>query len=239
MSRLPNAPLIEVIFELRWNPLSVDDQYLHGDLYPLINSKYPYREVTNQIIPGPIPISGIIHRFRVAQNDYPLVQVSQGLITVNTIDSKYSWNEYEMWITDVLEKFDSISPLNKRQSVRLALHYIDLIKFDFDNSDVYKFLSERLHINISQSFYKPETTSKNIGLVWFFENQLGALTIGINRGQNQAGDNGIGIQSVLNSNEIKPEIEEIKTWLKSAHIVMSKLFKNMTEGQLQHDFSSK
>ncbi len=37
MSKLPNAPLVEVIFELRWkvdkNDELVKCQYLHGDLF--------------------------------------------------------------------------------------------------------------------------------------------------------------------------------------------------------------
>jgi len=137
MSRLPKAPLIEVIFELRWNSLDQNDQYLHGDLYPLIKDRYPHREAlgfSGAGFPnGGIIIGGPTHRFRTAPNDYPLVQIGQGVLTVNTIDAKYSWKEYETWITDVLKNFSEIYSLKESQNVRLTLQYIDLINSTLSN----------------------------------------------------------------------------------------------------------
>jgi len=46
MSKLPNAPLIEVIFEPRWKVTDKEKlskcQYLHGDLLSSIKDVYTY-----------------------------------------------------------------------------------------------------------------------------------------------------------------------------------------------------
>ncbi|HPH00719.1 MAG TPA: TIGR04255 family protein, partial [Tenuifilaceae bacterium] len=89
MSKLPKAPLVEVVFELRWQIINKVDlskiPYLYGDIYSQLKNKYPFRE---SIVPPEIPIDILInqpvHRFRTAPNDYPLFQVGTGIITLNT-----------------------------------------------------------------------------------------------------------------------------------------------------------
>jgi uncharacterized protein (TIGR04255 family) len=48
MSKLPNAPLIEVVIELRWQITQKNElteiQYLYGDLYNELKDKFPHRE---------------------------------------------------------------------------------------------------------------------------------------------------------------------------------------------------
>src|SRR5258708_6704442 len=104
MSKLPSAPLIEVVFELRWTIEQQEAQsiqYLSGDLYPHIKDKYPFREAIQGFpLFGNSPSS----RFRVAQNDYPLVQIGPGVLTINTTDAKYFWKEYEAEVIDVIQK---------------------------------------------------------------------------------------------------------------------------------------
>ncbi|MBV6460184.1 MAG: hypothetical protein HJHJAOHD_00286 [Flavobacteriales bacterium] len=100
MSKLPNAPLVEVIFELRWKVTDKEEltkcQYLHGDLYASIKDIYNFREaLVAPEVPMELYLNIPAHRFRVAQNNYPLVQVGPGLLTLNTIDSKYNWEEFE------------------------------------------------------------------------------------------------------------------------------------------------
>lgn len=47
MSKLPKAPLLEVIFEIRWTVTQKEVEevkYLHGDLFPVLKNEYPHRE---------------------------------------------------------------------------------------------------------------------------------------------------------------------------------------------------
>ena len=44
MSKLPKAPLLEIIFEINWDITNKNDivkfQYLHGDLFSNLKDKY-------------------------------------------------------------------------------------------------------------------------------------------------------------------------------------------------------
>lgn len=177
------------------------------------------------------------HRFRTEPNGYPLVQIGPGVLTVNTIDSKYSWKEYEAWIIDAFKRLTEIYTLKESQNVRLTLQYIDLIKFDFEKEDVLNFLKEKMNISVNQSFYT-ESNAKNVVLGLNFENSLGILNVSIVRGKNIKGEDGITIQTNLTSGVIKPEINFVGEWLAKAHELTSGLFKEMTKGKLQEMFAS-
>lgn len=238
MSRLPNAPLIEVIFELRWTASDQSDHYIHGDFFPLIKDEFPYRE---QVNPG-IIITGIpfpTHRFRREPQGYPLIQTGPGLLTINTIDSKYDWKAYEALVIDTLSKFQKVYTLKESHNIRCVLQYIDLIKFDFEKGDLVAFLQDNLHVSISQSFYKSKSSAKNIGLMLSFEDELGSLNLSFGRGQNLTGDDGIAIHTNLTSDILHPELKGISNWLSKAHTMTSSLFKEMTKGKLQEFFASK
>lgn len=239
MSKLPKAPLIEVVFELRWMITDPQDnqniQYLPGDLYPKIKEKYPHREPMQGI-----PIFGqtIASRFRTAENEYPLIQIGPGIFTVNTSDAKYFWKEYEAEVIDVIGKLNEVYVFKDSHNATLTLRYIDFIKFDFSNDDVLKFLNEKLHINVSQGFYETNSLAKNVVLSLNFDAEFGSLNVAINQGKNILNEDGIIIQTNIAKNIIKPETEKIKLWLDGAHEVCSNVFKHMTKGYLQEFFAS-
>lgn len=240
MSKLPKAPLIEVIFEIKWtvpgNKEAQEAQYLHGDLYPLLKSEYPYREAVNPFVPADLLMHVPTHRFRTAANDYPLIQVGPGLVTVNTVDSKYFWNEYETRVLEVIEKLQHVYPLQNQHNVHLVLQYIDLIRFDFQQGDVLNFLEENLNISIKQGFYTPQTVAGNLLLILNFPTDLGALNVNIGRGKDNQGFDGIAINTSIVSDAIKPEGAVLKEWLSKAHECCSTIFKDMTRGKLYDSF---
>ncbi|HWC54327.1 MAG TPA: TIGR04255 family protein [Chitinophagaceae bacterium] len=241
MSKLPKAPLIEVIFEIKWSVQGTQEaqgvQYLHGDLYPLLKTEYPYREAVNPHVPMELMlVHAPTHRFRTAANDYPLVQVGPGLVTVNTVDSKYFWNDYEDRIMAVLEKLKSVYTFKPHSNVHLALTYIDLLKFDFQKGDILKFLDEYLNISIKQGFYKGQSAAGNVLLVLNYPTEQGSLNLNIGRGKDNKGFDGITINTNLVSGNIKPEIPLIRDWLNKSHELCSGLFKEMTKGKLYESF---
>lgn len=242
MSKLPKAPLIEVIFEIRWTfdlqnkEEAQQIQYLHGDLFPLLKDKYPYRETANSQMPLELMLHSPTHRFRTAMNDYPLVQIGPGILTLNTIDPKYFWDDFEGRIMEVLEKLKSVYSFKPHHNVHLVLTYIDLIKFDFQKSDVLKFLEEYLNISIKQGFYNNQSAAGNVLLVLNYPTEQGSLNLNIGRGKDQKGFDGITINTNLVSGNIKPEIPLIKDWLNNSHVVCSGLFKEMTKGKLYESF---
>lgn len=242
MSKLPGAPLIEVIFEIRWTVTNQAErqevQYLHGDLYPLLKDKFPFRE-TIQTLPAELLISVPTHRFRTALNDYPLVQVGPGIVTVNTIDSKYYWNEFETLILEVLQKLSEVYNFKESHNAKLVLQYIDLFKFDFEKGDILKYLQENLNISVKQGFYTGNSISKNLVLGLNYENELGFLNINVNRGKDAQGADGIVVQTSLTSGTTKVEHAVIKSWIEKAHELCSNSFKEMTKGNLYEQFKLK
>jgi uncharacterized protein (TIGR04255 family) len=241
MSKLPQAPLIEVIFELRWTITPHDTQeiqYLHGDLYPLIKDEYPFRE-TLQALPIEFLLNAPTHRFRTAANDYPLVQIGPGVLTVNTIDAKYFWEDYEKKILDAIGKIQTVYKFKESNRIKLVLQYIDLINFDFEREDIIEFLKENLSVVVSQQFYNPQPITKGLALNFTFENDLGTLNVSFNRGKNLKNEEGIAIQTNLTSYESNIKSMDVRTWLESAHELCSQLFKQMTKGKLYEEFSRK
>ncbi|MDZ4758427.1 MAG: TIGR04255 family protein, partial [Bacteroidota bacterium] len=153
MSKLPNAPLVEVIFELRWkvdkNDELVKCQYLHGDLFAKVKETYTYREA---LIASDMPLEFCrnlpTHRFRVAKDEYPLIQIGPGVMTVNTIDSKYIWEDYETQIINTTKNLiDDVYKFRPEQNITLILQYFDILEFSFSEEDVYSFLSDNLNIS--------------------------------------------------------------------------------------------
>lgn len=240
MSKLPKAPLIEVIFEIKWKingpEESREAQYLHGDLYQLLKERYPHRETVNPHVPVELLLMNMpTHRFRAAPNDYPLVQVGPGIVAVNTIDSKYFWDDYESRIMEVLRHLKEVYQFKHHHNVQLILQFIDLLRFDFSKSEVLDYLEEYLNISIKQQFYTA-SKPKNVALALNFPTDQGTLSVNIGRGKDVKGHDGISVQTVLNSGVVKPNLEFIKGWLEKSHEICSVSFKKMTKGKLYDSF---
>src|SRR3989304_4360283 len=113
-----NKPLVEAIFEVRWKlqgappgPV-IDPHYklLLGRLFDRFLKDYPEHE---QLPAANIPdeIAGYIiqHRFRVAANKWPLVQVGPGVFSVNST-SDYIWPDFRLRVETALEKLYDAHP---------------------------------------------------------------------------------------------------------------------------------
>jgi uncharacterized protein (TIGR04255 family) len=244
VSKLLNAPLLEVIFELRWKVTSKEDlakcQYLHGDLFAVIKEDFKYREaLVAPEVPMELYQNFPAHRFRVAQNDYPLVQVGPGLLTLNTIDPKYIWEDFELLIQKTIQNFLKVYKFELKDEITLALQYLDFFEFNFETNDVYAFLSNNLNTSVKQDFYNNQSHPDNLNLVFQYNTNLGSLTISIARGRNIQKKDGIVIRTAVYSKSLVPNIKLIHDWLSKSHEFCSQLFKDMTKGELYKSFSIK
>jgi uncharacterized protein (TIGR04255 family) len=240
MSNLPNAPLIEVIFEIRWVLSNNDDltkcQYLYGDLYALIKKDYPYREASNNSN-SPFPINlAVPYRFRIAINEYPLVQVGPGLLTLNTIDSSYDWKTFESQIISLSEAFLESYSFRSEQRITISLQYFDLFKFNFENDNIIDFVSKNLNINIQHNFVQ-QVNPNNFNFGLNYKTDLGTLNILLNKGKANNNSEGLVMQTGLYQEDVIPEISSIKEWVKKSHNYNSRLFKNITKGNLYNSFN--
>jgi uncharacterized protein (TIGR04255 family) len=247
MSKLPNAPLVEVIFEVRWNIEGQEElavyQYLQGDLYAEVKKDYPFREA---LVPPEVPLNLFLqhaptHRFRTKEGGYPLLQIGLGLFTVNTNDGAYEWTDYQQRCLESLDLLSSVyEPLQTKKYLTLILQYQDFLPFDFQNSNVYDYLAENLHIEIKQPFYSSEQKPYTLNFGFHYQTEYGNFEVHLQQAQkNDTYEEGILIRTLLANFQAIPNKLYIQDWLHQAHEIVSASFKKMTEGKLFASFQQK
>ena len=123
MSSFKNPPLIEVIFELRWSLEDSDafsrSQFLFEDLYSTFSKEYPFRENILDITTIPLPILNgqPVRRFRKAENSYPLLQVGPGILTLNSDNRNYIWEDFKKNAEVLVNSFFELHPIDKSKMV--------------------------------------------------------------------------------------------------------------------------
>ena len=240
MSKLPKAPLLEVIYELRWDIKSEEDlvkfQYLHGDIYAAQKLNYPSRELlTPANLPMALMINNPVYRFK-SNDGYPLFQLGPGILSLNTTDSTYFWDDYYENCKSLTASFFNVYQLSNDEKFRPNLIYLDFYKFDYLNNDVITFINENLNILLNQNFYKSTNNSATINLGFNYITELGKLDISLNTGLNGNNETGLVIRTQLNGPVVAPNTDEIMSWIDKAHTFCSNLFKEMTKGQLYETF---
>ena len=242
MSKLKSAPLLEVIFELRWNMSGSAHwekyPYLHGDLYSQLKEKYPRREL---LVPGEILhealINKAVYRFRSKEN-YPLFQVGPGLLTLNTTDDFYEWDNYYSDIRELSSEFFKLYDFESNEKVTPSLSYYDFLDFDWDKQDVLEYLSKNLNIKITQDFYNFNMAPNALNLGIGYKTHLGNFNLRIDGGMNNNNkEKGLILQFQLNGLPKDPDIDSLTSWLNDGHKLCSKLFKELTKGKLYDSFS--
>jgi len=241
MSKLKNAPLLEVIFELRWNMSDSSHweryPYLHGDLYSQLKDKYPQREL---LVPGEVPqevmVNKPVYRFK-SHDGYPLFQVGPGLITLNTTDDFYEWDDYFAQIKELSNEFFQLYNFGSNEKVSPSLSYYDFLKIDLEEQDVLGYLSENLNIKITQNFHEFNEDPNSFNLGIGYKTNLGNFNLRIDAGINKNQEKGLILQFQLNGLQKQPNIEDLTSWLNDGHKLCSKLFKQLTEGNLFNSFT--
>ncbi len=251
--KLNNAPLVEAIFEIRWKLLeqapgfATDPKYkvLVGRLFERLEQDYPVLE-TLPTASMPDEMFGYIvqHRFRVAENQWPLVQIGPGLVTLNQTQA-YEWEDFETRAHQLLSNLHAAYPdaANALKITRLQLRYIDAIPFEFTN-DIFLFMQDTLKItiNFSPTLFEDEPVqalpSKFNALFGFpTTNPKGDLSLRFARGVLHEQEALIWETIVQSENEnIPPMPDEFQVWLRSAHTVVHNLFFKMIDGSLKERF---
>jgi uncharacterized protein (TIGR04255 family) len=100
ISKLPNAPLQEVIFELRWkldfDPESqshIDKNFQFGfaNFSALSSNKLKHRVILKPAaVPDILFVNRPIYQFWAAENQYPVFQLGPGVFTVNETEKTMS-----------------------------------------------------------------------------------------------------------------------------------------------------
>jgi hypothetical protein len=141
--RLPQAPLIEVVFELRWQLVGTSGipLQLHSDpgLFPLLHEfakqadKLGFNMRQDMSPPEQTVGYAIVHRYRSKESpEFPLLQVGPGIFAANQ-GPLYQWSEFKELVSKglkaLLTSYPRLPafPLNP---VHIELRYLDI----FDRS---------------------------------------------------------------------------------------------------------
>lgn len=251
---LKNKPLVEAIFELRWNlqepapGMKVDPHYklLIGRLYDKLNDEYPFHEQLPAIaIPDEIAGYIVQHRFRKDKDKWPLIQIGPGIITVNDTEG-YVWEDFEKRIIQAVNTLFEVYPEseNNLKVNRLLLRYIDAFAFDFEKDDIFNFLREQMKtkIDLYQNLFEDTGVGKTpLGLDLRFSfaatEPKGVIHLRFARGKRKESDALIWETMVESVSSDIPEVQNaITDWIKKAHNLTDDWFFKLIEGELLRRF---
>lgn len=244
MSKLKNAPLVEVVFELKWN-ISNENinefQYLIGDLHACLKDNYSFRE---SLIPNALPYDLFInqpcHRYRRNDKGYPLYQLGPGILTFNTIHDLYEWDDFYKDLKVIIENFINVYKNNQNESYTCALVYFDFFEFDFEKNNILDYINENFNISIEQNFIESNLTARanDVLLSFNYKIESGNLIINLKKGiQNSSKKVGIVIETRIESNKLELQSEILLIWLIKTHDLTSSLFKKIIKEQLYNTFN--
>lgn len=231
-SKLKNAPLKEVIFELHWD-LAVEDSGIPSDPgFALAQGKFAEKlksefPIHKKLIPDNIPLTLFkvpIHQYWKSELTWPVVQHGQGMISVNDTDENYEWENFKPLITSVVDKlvasYDGILSFN-----RLKLQYVDA--WDVGSSDGVQFRNQNLQTEVITA-YPIRGKLQNFTIYHSFELENSSLLkLSISNGlNNQTNENSVIWKTSVELPNINPSVE-LESWLEFAHNETSKMFKEM------------
>jgi len=251
---LKNKPLIEAIFELRWElqepypGMKIDPHYkiIVGRIYDKVSQEYPFHEqLPTASMPDEIAGYVVQHRFRKGKDKWPLIQIGPGIITVNDTEG-YLWEDFERRIIHALNTLIESypDPENNLKFNNVVLRYIDGINFDFENENIFKFLKEQMKISINLppnlfegSGVKEQPLGFTIMASFASTKPKGAVHLKFFRGKLKESDALIWETMVQSASEDVPKgKDKIADWVIEAHNLTDDWFFKLIEGELLRRF---
>lgn len=250
---LSNKPLIEAMFELKWElqpsqfggKRDPNYQLLIGRFFDKIKDEYPsYEPMNSASIPEEI-VGGVIqHRFRKSDNQYPLVQLGPGILTINSTED-YSWINFQSNVLSIINKFYEAYPKEDELNISsLTLRYIDVIDVNSDEISIYDFLQNKLKTNLSldkslflKTQLEAEPLALRLNLTFKCRNPKGTMFFNLVKGQRNQKDAIILDYAIISQKSDLPDFpKEAEQWLNDAHNVSHNWFFSLTEGELLESF---
>lgn len=161
-SRLPNAPLSEVVFELRWGlpevagtpaPFQSDPGYsVLADSFASEAKRagFAFERVMN---PGHVFARAVDRRYYLSKDqNFPILQIGPGIFAANQ-SAEYTWVDFKKLVTKGISILISSYPKMKTFALRpnyLELRYIDVFEEELIGTiDFVKFLNEATTIEVA------------------------------------------------------------------------------------------
>lgn len=247
---LKNPPLVEAIFEIKWQLQKIasgimnDPHYnlLIGRLYDRLEKQYPFHQ---QLPTASFPtemLSGVVqHRFRINKEKWPLFQLGPGILTVNDTQN-YEWQDFRKRVSEVVQVLFNVYPPPLTIN-NLKLRYINSIEFDFENKDIFDFLTHQLKTDISlpPSLFETQVQKLPKGFDCRFSFNCtkpeSIINLRLARGKSHNHEALIWETFITTSLANMPELPQgIETWLEGSHNILEEWFFKLIEGDLLRSF---
>ena len=251
---LPNKPLIEAIFELRWSvqkqgPLSSDPGFplFQGRYYDRVRHTYPTAvQLPAAALPEDMTAYAPRQQFRAGEKKWPLTQIGPGILTVNET-TDYRWETFRPLLQQALEALFGTYPSNisELKPTQGMLRYINVIDYPVSSSQpVLAFLRERLHTTVAPEpklFDDPAQAESPNGLNLNLAYRLSAppAIAGVNVALGEAnGKPSIIFEILVQStpNNVPQSPDDFMSWIDAAHAIVDKWFFALIRGPLFEEF---
>lgn len=251
MSTLNHKPLIEAIFEMKWELTTHPDgsaidpyyQILIGQYFNVVKDKFPH---WNKLPAAEVPVHIVPHvaqhQFRKVEGGWPLIQIGSGLLTVNDTD-EYDWDIFKEICKSAIEALYSVYP-NAKTALKinhLSLRYLDADLLHRENiSDFLKKMKVTTTVPealFSDSKVLAHPIGLNLQLAFISNEPKGIAHLKFSQGKKNKEDAVIWETSVVSTGEQVPELPQKSIeWLEAAHSVTSDWFIKLTEGELMEKY---
>jgi uncharacterized protein (TIGR04255 family) len=168
--KLAHPPLLEAWLEIRWqlqharSGLLVDPGYPYalGIFYSSIKDRFPVRENVFPIEAPEelLPPYSVRHRFRVAEGEWPLLQLGPGVAAMN-LSEPYTWDLFREDARYLRVKLLTSYVDQELRLQSIALRYRNGTPFECGRDDPLRFLREQLNTSVTlpQSIPGPASPS--------------------------------------------------------------------------------
>lgn len=244
---LKKKPLVEAILEVKWALTSpapgvqIDPHYkiLLGRLYDKVFGDYAeHEQLLTATIPDEIVGHMVLHRFRHGPNDWPLLQVGPGILTLNDTH-KYVWSDFRSRSTIAIDKLFEAHPKPSELKIEsLLLRYIDAIEFDHSAQNIFEFLKDKMKVGITlpDSLFRDQGIRQNPAIFslhssFICQNPKGLVTVRFASGQKEARP-ALLWETLVESrgDSVPPMPEGFGGWIDAAHAITDDwFFKSLRE----------
>lgn len=251
ISKMNRPPLLEVIAEIRWKlepsePEGIlrDPHYklLPGKMANLLQGEYPFLEqLPAADMPEEITSNIVQYRFRKGENEWPLIQLGPGIITINQTGPEYHWVDFEHRINHAINALYQAHQKGKDLKLdRILLRYLDSFPFKFEQENALDNLKKGFKTSIiledsllSSIDVSHAPSGLDLKLVYPLIGKKAALSVRFARGEIEGKDVLISETGVQEGDEEAPcDEESIMQWFREAHGVTHNWFFAMIRGPI-------
>jgi uncharacterized protein (TIGR04255 family) len=248
MARLKNAPLQEVIFEVRWRlqPGKGNGQFqdtgfelASGRLSSLLENDFPwYRRIVPTELPDQLFFYKTVHQYWKAEKEWPVLQLGPGIFTVNCTDQVYDWDTVFRPLIEKALNWLGQAYKEPQPFAFASLRYIDAIKIeDYGSIDTgwQEFIKHNFNVEYSNSF-APFGRQRDIQLLQTFDlEDASELQVQLSSGTKNNKPALVWQTAVLKKHSFKKE--DLLVWTDHAHNISHDLFVKMIKPHLYASFS--